>query len=63
MNEVVLIVDYLRRFFFIIIDMNECISTPCQHSAVCSDVVNGFLCACQSGYTGVLCETGQCLVK
>ena len=39
-------------------DIDECLSSPCQHAATCIDHVNGFTCVCDDGWTGVLCETG-----
>lgn len=41
------------------VDINECSSNPCLNSAACSDVVNGYTCACLPGYTGINCETGD----
>ena len=37
---------------------DECLSSPCQNEASCVDLLNGFQCACASGYTGVVCQTG-----
>ena len=33
-------------------DMYECASLPCQHGT-CTDLVNGYTCACVDGYTGM----------
>ncbi len=41
-------------------DVNECGSNPCENGGICSDVANGYTCACQSGYTGDECQTGIC---
>ena len=41
-----------------LIDINECISLPCQNNALCRDDVNSYLCQCSIGFVGVTCETG-----
>ena len=38
------------------IDLNECASNPCKGGSTCQDRVNGYLCLCVPGYTGVLCD-------
>jgi len=40
-------------------DIDECASNPCQNGGTCVDNVNGFTCACVSGYDGTSCETGR----
>ena len=40
-------------------DVNECASDPCLNGASCEDGVNGFICECPDGFTGVNCETGK----
>ncbi|XP_036374730.1 sushi, nidogen and EGF-like domain-containing protein 1 [Megalops cyprinoides] len=39
------------------IDVNECMSYPCQNGGTCTDLTNSFSCQCMPGYTGLLCET------
>ena len=34
------------------VDVNECVSNPCQHGGTCEDQVNGFICGCPPGFTG-----------
>ena len=41
--------------FFSDTDIDECASQPCVHGD-CEDQVNGYLCECLEGYTGVHCE-------
>ncbi|XP_064641079.1 sushi, von Willebrand factor type A, EGF and pentraxin domain-containing protein 1-like [Lineus longissimus] len=37
-------------------EVNECMSSPCQHEATCVDEVNGYNCKCLPGYTGEHCD-------
>ncbi|KAK3585362.1 hypothetical protein CHS0354_004635 [Potamilus streckersoni] len=43
--------------FCITINIDECSSSPCQNGGSCVDKVNGFLCTCQLGFNGPVCET------
>ena len=36
--------------------INECLSSPCQNTGYCQDLIGHYLCYCPSGYTGVNCE-------
>ena len=44
---------------FILSDIDECLTEPCQHDGTCTDGINGYTCTCQNGYTGVNCGTGK----
>ena len=37
------------------IDIDNCNPDQCDHG-VCEDAVNAFLCNCESGWTGELCD-------
>ena len=50
---------YCHTFIWLA-DINECGSNPCENGGTCTDVPNGYTCACQSGYTGDECQTGIC---
>ena len=52
---ILIIIVYLTRSF---VDRNECASSPCVNGK-CIDVVNGYRCECQSGYTGTVCDEGK----
>merc|ERR1719471_1254845 len=39
------------------INSNDCSANPCQNGAFCMDLVNDFMCLCNTGYSGKRCET------
>ena len=60
MYDFMFIIPYLMSILsYFFIDVNECLSSPCQFGATCHDDVNGYHCQCADGYTGVHCETGE----
>uniref|UniRef100_A0A8B9UHK8 Sushi, nidogen and EGF like domains 1 n=1 Tax=Anas zonorhyncha TaxID=75864 RepID=A0A8B9UHK8_9AVES len=42
------------------VDVDECLSHPCQNGATCINGVNSFSCQCLPGFRGASCETGEC---
>jgi len=38
------------------VDINECLSTPCQNGATCEDELDSYACSCAVGFTGTHCE-------
>ena len=53
--------SYLHMFDIVLVDINECSSSPCMNGVTCSDAVNSYTCVCVAGYTGTHCETGESL--
>ena len=43
----------------LVVEINECASSPCHNGGSCVDGDNGFTCSCISGYDGTLCETSE----
>ena len=41
------------------VDIDECESNPCENGGTCTDMEDGYSCACESGFTGPECETGN----
>ena len=44
---------------FYVLEINECVSSPCINGGHCVDEENSYTCNCQTGYTGNHCQTGQ----
>ena len=44
---------------FVLSDIDECSSNPCQNGGTCTDGVNSYSCACVAGTSGVNCENGK----
>ncbi|XP_046573989.1 fibropellin-1-like [Haliotis rubra] len=38
-------------------NVDDCVSSPCQNGATCIDKHRGYVCACAYGFTGERCET------
>ena len=45
----------------IILDIDECSSSPCENGGTCIDEIDYFTCQCMAGYTGDQCETSECV--
>lgn len=46
----------IRPLLFIS-DIDDCAGGPCDNGGTCTDGVNGYTCACVTGFTGPDCET------
>uniref|UniRef100_A0A8B9ZPZ5 Sushi, nidogen and EGF like domains 1 n=1 Tax=Anas zonorhyncha TaxID=75864 RepID=A0A8B9ZPZ5_9AVES len=45
------------------VDVDECLSHPCQNGATCINGVNSFSCQCLPGFRGASCETEELLCE
>ena len=43
----------------LIIDVNECASTPCEGDGTCVDLVDGYRCTCVEGLLGANCHVSK----
>ena len=41
------------------IEIDECVSNPCQNGGTCKDAVNSYTCQCKPGYQGDNCGKGN----
>lgn len=44
--------------WYLLTDIDECLSHACQNDATCVDGINDYTCICVTGYEGEFCETG-----
>ena len=51
--------NIISFILYLIVDINECESSPCNNFGTCNDEVNGYNCSCVAGFTGEDCETGR----
>ena len=51
-------VDSWQQLTFDIVDIDECLSSPCVHGT-CKDHPNGYTCTCNHGYNGTDCDIGN----
>ena len=42
----------LTSIFWHFIDIDECVSTPCDKNAACDNTDGSFICTCKTGYSG-----------
>lgn len=43
---------------YIITEIDECASNPCQNGGTCTDMLNDYSCSCSPGYSDKNCQTG-----
>ena len=48
--------DYYHGFSAL--DIDECLSSPCNANAQCQNLDNKWQCACNEGWTGTTCDQG-----
>lgn len=49
----------LAGFFFLLTDVDDCQSEPCENGGTCIDKIDSFLCLCLPSYGGDTCEKGE----
>ena len=42
--------------FIFLEETNKCSSNPCLYGATCTNILNGYTCACSANFTGPRCE-------
>ena len=47
---------------YLLIDIDDCSDSPCTNGA-CTDLVAGFSCTCDAGYTGKRCDIGKSIIN
>ena len=41
------------------LDINECVTNPCENGGTCGNTIGSFTCTCVAGYDGDTCENGK----
>ena len=44
---------------FLLIDINECDSNPCQNNGQCENTLGSYYCVCPHGFLGINCGSGN----
>ena len=44
---------------FVLLDIDECASDPCQYGGQCEQLVGFYRCECPDEYVGTNCQTGK----
>ena len=52
-------VNLFCEFVFLILDINECASSPCRNGDTCADNINAYNCDCLPGYERPNCNKGK----
>ena len=39
--------------------IGDCSTGPCENNGTCTDMIGGYTCHCQDGYTGINCSVGK----
>lgn len=48
---------------FVLTDIDDCQSNPCQNGGTCIDEINSFVCLCLPSYGGATCEKGNKITR
>lgn len=43
----------------VVVDLDECSSSPCENGGTCTDMVGDFFCECPIEYKGKNCSIGK----
>ena len=54
---------WVKIYYSIFADVDECASHPCQNGATCIDEINDYSCDCAAGFTGEDCEKSEYRLK
>ena len=55
MNENVVVAPLQHALYWLVADMNECMSNPCQMGGRCIDLFQSFFCDCANNFSGERC--------
>ena len=49
----------IKEMDIFFVDIDDCVSSSCQHGGTCRDGINLYNCDCVLGYEGKYCETSE----
>lgn len=52
----------MLAYIFVFVDVEECLNRPCLNNASCLNTPGSFVCQCDSGWEGNICEKGDIFV-
>lgn len=50
---------FLKWLFFLFADVDECLHRSCLNNATCLNTPGSFVCQCNTGWEGNICERGE----
>ena len=49
----------MTPFIYLLLDIDECSSSPCENGGICHDQINAFNCSCVLGFNGTTCQNSE----
>ena len=51
-----------KEFIWCVLDIDDCMETPCNNGGTCKDGIASYTCICPNGFTGLDCEISTLLI-
>jgi hypothetical protein len=53
------VINVLLKTYLVVVDLDECSSSPCENGGTCTGMVGDFFCECPIEYKGKNCSIGK----